>query len=411
MQLDTPTLFTCLMIAEFAGSLIFLLFYVFWPSKNADSKRSLAMWSLGMFMAACGTVLIALRGTIPDAFSIIAANFLIILGTGMRRSGFAVFLGLRGHFWLFSIVATAWLVLCTFPAFMDSFLIRTNFVQGALIVSGLWVAGMAFLENRERLYSVKLLGAVTLLECAGFMWFTLNQNILLFPTFLSAFPEGFTIIFLITLLFSMIMTIVLPASMVIERSLQRSREKASLDELTGLANRRAFLDVTEGRLKDTTGNDTCYGLLLFEMEQFETVNEKYGTAMGDALLQLFARVLKDKLAESAISGRLSDTKFVVFLPETDKDLAHLSAQRLSRQFALGCHEASGGKLVVSISIGAVSATFETGLSQAMMNVQRALEKARKQGQAGIVTLDLAPSGAVKNAISQSTFPNLRKTAA
>lgn len=411
MTLDTPTLFTCVMIAEFAGSVILLLFYLFLPTRNADSRRSLAMWSLGMFLAACGTVLIAMRGTIPDALSIIAANFLIILGTGMRRSGFAVFLGLRGHVWLFAVMATAWLVLCTFPAFMDSFLMRLNYVQGILIISGLWVVGMAVFENREKLYSVRLLAGVTLLECAGFMWFTLNQNILLFPTFLSTFTEDFTVIYLVTLLFSMIMTIVLPASMVIERSLQRFREKASQDDLTGLANRRALFDASEDWLKENGTGDKPYSLLFFEMDDFKTVNEKYSTAMGDALLQLFARILKDTLAEAALAGRLSGTKFAVFLPDADKELAHLSAQRLCRRFALGCQEASGGKLVVTISVGAVSTGGRTGLSRAMVTAQRALDKARKQGKAQIVTLGLDANGTIRKARGQSAFSTLRKTAA
>lgn len=412
MTLDTPTLFTCLMIAEFAGSVILLLFYLFWPVKNDDSKRSLAMWSLGMFLAAWGTVLIALRGTIPDALSIIAANFLIILGTGMRRSGFAVFLGLRGHVWLFAIVAVAWLGLCLSPTFMDSFLMRTNFVQGTLIISGLWVVGMAFLENRDRLYSVRLLGVTTLIECAGFIWFTLNQNILLFPSFLSAFPQGFTIVFLITLLFSMIMTIVLPASMVIEKSMQGFREKASQDDLTGLSNRRAFLDAAEEWVAEHKDGDTQYSLVLFDMDEFKTVNEKYSPAMGDALLQLFARILKDTLSEGAVSGHLSSTKFVVFLPETDKELAHLTAQRLCRRFALGCHEASAGKLVVTISVGTSTAPVVTRLSRAMDTAELALEKAKSQGKAQIVSLDLAPNGTVrKTASSQSAFSSLRKNAA
>jgi diguanylate cyclase (GGDEF)-like protein len=411
MKLDTPTLFTCLMIAEFAGSVILFLFYLFWPSRNADSRRSLAMWSLGMFLAACGTVLIAMRGTIPDAFSIIAANFLILLGTGLRRSGLAVFLGLRGHFWIFAFVATGWLAMCLFPAFMDSFQMRTNYVQGTLIVSGLWVVGMAFLENRDRLYSVRLLGLTTLLECAGFIWFTLNQNILLFPSFLSAFPEGFTIVFLVTLLFSMIMTIVLPASMVIERSMLRFREKASLDDLTGLSNRRAFLNAAEDWGAENHEDESTCSLLLFDMDEFKEVNEKYSQEMGDVLLQLFARILKDTLADTAICGHVGGTKFAVFLPETDKELALLTAQRLCRRFALGCHEASAGKLVVTISVGVVTAGVATRLTKIMETAERALEKAKKQGRAQIVTLDLSTSGSVKKTSSPSAFSTLRKNAA
>ena len=411
MQLDTPTLFACLVIAEFAGSAILLLFYLFWPARNEDSARSLALWSLGMFLAGCGTVLIAMRGTIPDVFSIMAANFLILLGTGMRRSAVAVFLGLRGHIWIFAVIATAWLVLCLFPPFYDSFLMRTNYVQGALIVSGLWVAAMAFFENKDRLASLKLLGVTTLIECGGFAWFTLNQNILLFPSFLEAFPQGFTIIFLITLLFSITMTIVLPAAMVVERSLQRVREKVSRDDVTGLPNRRAFLNVVEDWSGDNRQGTGTFSLVLFDMDDFRSVNEKYGTAMGDALLQLFARVLKDTLPQAAIAGHKGGSKFTILLPDTDRELAHLTAQRLCRRFALGCHEASAGKLMVTISVGAVTAPAAARLSHVIEAGKRALTKAKKQGKAQIVAFDMAANGSVKKTASPSDFSTSRKNAA
>lgn len=411
MQLDTPTLFACLVIAEFAGSVIFLMFYLFWPIRNPDSARSLAMWSLGMFLAACGTLLVAMRGTIPDAFSIIAANFLILIGTGLRRSGFAVFLGLRGHVWLFAIVAVGWIVLCLFPPFFDSFVMRTNYVQGCLIVSGLWVVAMAFWENKEKLRSARLLGFTTLIEVAGFVWFTLNQNILLVPSFLEAFPQGFTVIFLVTLLFSIIMTIVLPVAMVIERSMQRFREEATQNELTGLPNRRAFLNAAEDWLSENRERPGVYGIMLFSMDEIEDVSEKYGTPMGLALLQLFARVMKDMLPETSISGQLGDTKFVVLLEEANNDLVHLTAQRLCRHFALGCHQASAGKLTVPISVGAVNSPMSTHLSRAMGAAEKGVELSRKQGKSQIVLFDMKANGSVRKAKGPTAFSTSRKNAA
>ncbi|WP_422376137.1 GGDEF domain-containing protein [Roseibium sp.] len=411
MQLDTPTLFACLVIAEFAGSVIFLMFYLFWPIRNPDSARSLAMWSLGMFLAACGTLLIAMRGTIPDAFSIIAANFLILLGTGLRRSGFAVFLGLRGHVWLFSIIAVGWIVLCLFPPFLDSFVMRINYVQGCLIVSGLWVVAMAFWENKEKLRSARLLGFTTLIEVAGFVWFTLNQNILLVPSFLEAFPQGFTVIFLVTLLFSIIMTIVLPVAMVIERSMQRFREEAAQNDLTGLPNRRAFLNAAEDWLSENRERPGVYGIMLFSMDEIEDVSEKYGAPMGLALLQLFARVMKDMLPETSISGQLSDTKFVVLLEEANNDLVHLTAQRLCRHFALGCHQASAGKLTVSISVGAVNSPMSTHLSRALGAAEKGVELSRRQGKSQIVLFDMKPNGSVRKTKGPAAFSTSRKNAA
>ena len=411
MTLDTPTLFTCIMIAEFAGSVILFLFYMFWPGRSVACSRSLALWSAGMFLAACGTVLLAFRGTIPDLFSIVAANFLVILGTGLRRSGFAVFLGRSGHVWVFATIAFAWLVLCQFPEFQDNFLTRVNYVQSVLILSGLWVVWMAFFENREKLYSARMLGMTTLVETAGFMWFTFHQNILLFPSFQSTFTEGFMSTYLITVLFSIIMTIVLPASMVIERSLHGFREQALQDDLTALPNRRAFLNDAEDWIASNSSPKGIYSLILFDMDQFKSVNERFGQAMGDALLQLFARILKDTLVENASSGRVGGAGFAVFLPEGNKELAHLTAQRICRRFGLECQEASGGRLMVTASVGLVSASVSTPLERAMEAAEGGLHRAKKQGRAQIVTMDLAPNGRLIKDAKRTGFSVLRKKAA
>jgi diguanylate cyclase (GGDEF)-like protein len=411
MSLDTPTLFACLVIAGFAGSAILLLFCVYWPDKSMASTRSLAMWSAGMFLAACGTLLIALRGTIPDGLSIIGANFLLILGMGLRRSGVAVFLGQRGHVWLFAVLGTAWLVLSLFPGFQDSFLFRVNYVQSVLILTGVWVVCMAFFQNPERLRSVTLLGVTTLLECAAFAWFTLNQNILLFPSFLSAFPEGFMTVYLATLLFSMIMTIVLPAAMVIEQSFHLFREQAAQNELTGLPNRRSFQDDANNWHRENRRQGENYSVVLFDMEELHAVREKYSPAMGDALLQLFARVLKDALTGNAFSGHFGGTEFAVLLPESDAGLARLTAERICRQFGFGCHEASGGRLMVSVSVGLVTAGGGMRPGRAIQAAERELMKAHKQGRAQIAAVDLTAGGADRKASGKPAAAEVSKKAA
>jgi len=411
MTLDTPTLFTCIMVAEFAGSAILFLFYLFWPARTGACARSLALWSLGMFLAGFGTVLLAMRGTIPDLFSIVAANFLVILGTGMRRSGFAVFLGERSHVWVFAVLALSWLVFCSFPSFYDSFLSRVNYVQSVLILSGLWVVWMAFWQNREKLYSARMLGLTTLVETAGFLWFTAHQNLLQFPSFLSVFPEGFMKVYLLTILFAIIMTIVLPASMVIERTLLGFKEKAHQDDLTGLSNRRAFLHKAEDWIGTHGAPDDRYSVILFDMDDFKTVNDRFSQAMGDALLQLFARILKDTLGETAVPGRISSTQFAVFQPESSKEMALLAAQRICRRFGVECQEASRGKLMVTASVGLVTANSGTRLERSVEAAERGLQKAKKQGCAQIVAMELAPNGRLIKDVKRAGFSALRKKAA
>jgi diguanylate cyclase (GGDEF)-like protein len=411
MTLDVPTLFTCIMIAEFAGSVILLVFYLFWPGRSVACARSLAFWSTGMFLAGCGTVLFALRGAVPDLLSIVAANFLLILGTGLRRSGVAVFLERNSHVWLFATVALGWIVLYQFPEFRDNLLARVNYVQSIMILSALWVVWMAFFENREKFYSVRMLGMTTFVEAAGFMWYTVNQNILLLPSFQSSFSQDFMSVYLLIIMFSIIMTIVLPASMVIERSMHGFREQALQDELTGLPNRRAFLNDAEGWISANPSPAGMYSLILFDLDQFKTVNERFNQAMGDALLQLFARILKDTLAEDAVPGRVGGAEFAVFLPLGNKELAHLTAQRICRRFGLECQEASGGRLFVTASVGLVSASVSTPLERAMEAAEGGLHRAKKQGCAQIVTVDLAPNGRLIKDAKRAGFSVLRKKAA
>jgi|GEM_PF-1432769 len=411
MTLDTPTLFTCVMIAEFAGCLILLLFLLFWKSRSPACTRSLVLWSSGMFLAGGGTLLIAMRGVIPDGFSIIAANTLIIMGTGLRRSGFAAFLGLRPFVKVTFAVAVLWLALCFYPPFRDDLLARVNFVQTYLILTCLSVVWMAFREQKNVLYTARLLGLTTLIECAGYMWFTVNQNVLDYADFTAAFHENFMTIYLVTVLFSMIMTILLPACMVVERSLQGFKEQAYQDSLTGLPNRRAFLNDAESWLEGRKHADGTFSLIMFDLDNFKSVNDRFSHAMGDAVLQLFGRVLKDMLGNSAIPGRIGGEEFAVFLPGCGKEMALLTTQRICRRFSVECQEASQGKLIVTTSVGLVAADGKVGLERVMEAADRGLYKAKRQGRAQIVTMDLAPNGRLRKSIADTGFSSLRRKAA
>ncbi|POF27706.1 GGDEF domain-containing protein [Roseibium marinum] len=411
MTLDTPTLFTSVMVAKLAGSAILILFFLFWKACGPVCARSLAIWSCGMFLAGSGAFLIAMRGVVPDGFSILAANTLVILGTGLGRSGFATFLGARPAIWLNFVVAGVWVVLCFYPPFFESFLARVNFVQSYLILTCLSVVWIAFRRNRDNLRTVRLLGVTTLIECTGYAWFTVNQNVLLYPDFLYAFGENFMTAYLVTILLSIVMTILLPACMIVERSLNGFREQANQDALTGLANRRSFLNGTQNWLSQSRVDNGTFSLIMVDLDGFKSVNDRYGHAMGDAVLQLFGRVLKDTLDVSAVPGRLGGEEFAVFLPDCGQEPALLTARRVCRRFSVECREASGGKLTVTASAGVVTAGGKVTLERALEAADKGLYKAKRQGKAQIVTMDFTPDGALQNSVAEAGFSSLRRKAA
>ncbi|WP_299813924.1 GGDEF domain-containing protein [uncultured Roseibium sp.] len=411
MTLDTPTLFTSVMVAKFAGSAILILFFLFWKARSAVCARSLLIWSCGMFLAGIGALLIAMRGVVPDGLSILAANTLVILGVGLGRSAFATFLGGRPAIWLNFAVAGVWIAFCLYPPFFGSFLARTNFVQSYLILTCLSIVWMAFRQNRDNLHTVRLLGVTTLIECLGYAWFTGNQNVLLYPDFQSAFPQGFMAVYLVTILLATVMAILLPACMVVERSLHGFREQASQDALTGLANRRYFLDGTQDWMSESRADGGTFSLIMLDLDGFKSVNDRYGHPMGDAVLQLFSRVLKDTLDVTAVPGRLGGEEFAVFLPDCSQEPALLTARRVCRRFSMECREASGGKLTVTASAGVVTASCNVTLERALEAADKGLYKAKRQGKAQIVTMDFSPEGELQNSVTEPAFSSQRKKAA
>lgn len=401
-----------MMIAQFAGSVVLFLFLVFWPGRTLACAKSLALWSSGLLLSGFGTFFLGQRGEIPDLLSIVAANFLVTLGIGLCCGGFAMFLGQRSRIWFFAMLAFVWLVLCAYPGFYESFIARMNYAQGALILSFSWVAWLAFKRNRENLYSAKLLGVTALIEVAAFVWCTVHQNLLNLPSFEASFPKSFMTVYLVTVLFCICMFALLPAAMVIERTLQGFRAKAFQDELTHLANRRAFLRDSEEWLWDSQEEKgKFYSVVLFSLDKLEDVNKKFSHAMGDALLQLFGRLLKDGVPGKAIPGRIGNAEFAVFLPEADQELAHLTAQRICRRFGVECKQASQGKLAGTASVGLVTTSSETLLDRAMEAAERGLQKAQKKGAAQIVAVNLSSNGREIRDAKLIGFSSLRKKAA
>lgn len=407
MTLDTPTMFTCLMVTGFAGCAILLLFNFLWSAQDKTRPLSVTLWAAGFFLIGCGTLLVALRGVIPYGVSVVFSNGLILAGAGLRRCGFADFLGLRRHGWLVVASLGLWLLLCCIPGFHTNFVLRVNVACALMLINNAWIAWLAFRHTDNELHSVRLLGVTTLIEAAGVLWYLANQNFYQPPDFLTAFPYVFMAIYLIMLLFANIMMCVLPACMVIERSLLGFKDQALRDGQTGVLNRRAFLGRAQTSLSGQNAS-ARYSVIVLQLDQFKSVNETFSNAMGDAVLRLLGRVLQETADDRALQGRLGTEEFVVYLPGADKELAMLTAQRISRKFKVACQEASHGKLTTSLSAGLVTTRACVDLDRAIEVACRGLQQAQQQGAAQLVAMDLTPEGKLERGSNLTGFSALRK---
>ncbi len=131
--------------------------------------------------------------------------------------------------------------------------------------------------------------------------------------------------------------------------------QASTDPLTGIDNRRAFMDRLNSDLARSRRNQMPLGVLILDLDHFKYINDTYGHAAGDAILCHVSRLIVDSLRQGDRVGRLGGEEFGILLPDTDPEGMRMAGERLRIQIAH--HPAPGSEqwpaIAVTVSIGGV----------------------------------------------------------
>jgi|SRR5579884_3026460 len=169
---------------------------------------------------------------------------------------------------------------------------------------------------------------------------------------------------------------------------RRSLSLALTDELTGLYNRRyvfAHLNELLGRMQEGGGKTT---VMLFDIDHFKQVNDRYGHPAGDEVLRELADRAMRYVRSVDLVGRLGGEEFIVVMPETSLPGAVVVAERLriamaDEPFVLQ----SGEKLPVTVSIGiAETAAGEDGLEALLKRADDALYAAKNSGRNRVMAM-------------------------
>jgi diguanylate cyclase (GGDEF)-like protein len=132
--------------------------------------------------------------------------------------------------------------------------------------------------------------------------------------------------------------------------------QAVTDELTGLANLRAFTSILDRELERSRRFETPLGLVMVDIDDFKQVNDSYGHQQGDEVLAQVAGVLRDLSRDLDAPARYGGEELAVVLPQTDADGAALLAERMREAVeALQIPRVRGrGTLSVTASFGVAS---------------------------------------------------------
>jgi len=156
---------------------------------------------------------------------------------------------------------------------------------------------------------------------------------------------------------------------------------ATRDALTGLANRRAFFDVAESVLVQTRRYGMPMTVALLDLDHFKHINDTYGHAAGDQVLNAFAEILRASLRDTDTPARVGGEEFAILLPSTPMGEAMVALERIRDTLDHTPLQVGTHTIYVTVSIGAVQWTLAHPDVDAMLaQADTALYSAKRQGR-------------------------------
>jgi diguanylate cyclase (GGDEF)-like protein len=175
-----------------------------------------------------------------------------------------------------------------------------------------------------------------------------------------------------------------------ERSEAKYKTDALIDPLTGLANRRAFIDRAQ-RLFDRSGHDEKpISLLACDLDQFKRINDTFGHSTGDHVLRIFADGLSRVLRPADMAARMGGEEFAVVLPGCSSEAGLAIAGRIRAAFEDDARFVDGQRIGATVSVGVATVIGpRSSLSDTLASADGALYNAKTKGRNRVM---LAESG-------------------
>ena len=401
-SLDVATLFV---IASCVTSLlgVFLLF-----AYLQDRIVALAWWGLAYLIGGFSAALWRLGDHISP-LPASTPNVLLFVAVGMIWSAARLFHG-RPISWAGMFLgAGLWLAGCTSPAFAGSPACRV--VASSLIVATYTFLIAAELGRERRKALIRRWPAIFVPMLHG--------AIFLFPMALASLSldlggrpaSGWVAVFAIQVVLYVVGAAFIVLMLAKDRAMGAYKAAALGDPLTGLLNRRGFFEAAAAMMAANLPAMRPVSVLAFDLDHFKSINDNYGHAAGDAILQLFAKVARTTMRAGDVIGRIGGEEFVAVISGTLAEAA-VAAERVRAAFAAATLAPDGNRIAATVSIGAACGSPNATIESLIARADAALYRAKANGRDRIELADEAvaaqrptaavvPLRAVRKRLSQS----------
>jgi diguanylate cyclase (GGDEF)-like protein len=373
MELHIPTL---ALVAVFVTVILGGLLLLAW--RRDQSTGALGWWGCGYLIGGASFGLLAARGVIPNVLSIEIANTLLLVGYGFLFAGTRAFSRRATPVTVLLIAPLIWLTAMQVPAIANDINLRVVIVSSMQCTLVALMAYELWRERAEPLLSrwpaiILLLTHVVMLNArmATVLLTPIMTDHDFFRSPVFALMAFGTVLYTITFAFLLL-------SMTKERSEARHKTAALIDPLTGMFNRRAFMNDAQVAVAGRASRSEPFAVLLADLDHFKKINDVHGHAIGDKALKIFAATLQRCIGEG-LSGRLGGEEFAILLPDADLDAALALGERIRATFARDAAEMDGRAVASTVSIG-VAVSRVGDLDGLLGRADSALYRAKQDGR-------------------------------
>lgn len=383
VSLDIGTLF---IIATCVTSLlgIFLLFA--WMQ---DRVQALAWWGLAYLIGGLSGMIWRFGDQLPMLSSI--AEIFLFIAVGMIWSAARVFRGRPVLWGAMSFGAVVWVAACLFPEFANS-------VSARVFVSSLIVASYTFLIAtelwRERRKSL-------IRRWPAIFVPMLHGAIFLLPMILGTLSDnlgddrdvatGWVALFAIEIVLYVVGAAFIVLVLAKDRTVGLYKRAAATDPLTGLLNRRGFLEAAAGVTAENLHTMEPVSVLVFDLDHFKSINDRFGHNTGDTMLALFANVVRTTMRAHDIIGRLGGEEFVAILSGSLGEAA-IAAERVRSAFSTATLAADSPQVPATVSVGVACGPPTATVEMLIARADSALYCAKTNGRDRVELADEAVPG-------------------
>ena len=370
-----PNLTTLLAIAVFTPAVAGCLLLLSW----IQHRRIVALGVLGFgFITAsvATTLIIIARGSIPDFWSIIVGNALLAAAYGILWCGARKLDGKKVSILLALTGVLAWLGACSIgpiyarPEARAAVMAAIGISYTLLAVSELW-RGRGDGVWRWPIMLLLLGHAASIpihIPVAG-AW---------------KHPDPADVDLLTFMVFEAVFVSICAAYLfggLVKDRIAASYQQASLtDPLTGVANRRGFFQMGERLLTRTRFANQPAALIMFDLDRFKTINDKFGHGTGDEVLVAFCRLATAQLRANDLFGRVGGEEFASLLPHTTPQDALWLAERVRAAVESASQSVGEQTIRATVSVGvALSNDATADLTGLLKAADQALYRAKEAG--------------------------------